>query len=276
MSDLAKETKFKYAYVKFKPVSPGSEVGRWYLYVPGPPPGTKSLIPCVDESGTPRYRRKCDRELVEIWAGPIRAKLALSPPRGMLRMLGPNKDGTVRWQLYFRIRGTRPFSFTCAEYRHAEDGPTRNGRLLPPDERDGTTAVEKWVEEIAYSEEYKKLVRQSSDPLAERFGRGNVIAAREMYERFKNVKPKRTGYQEVVYFDKHISVHRLVYSALIGRDLLPGENVHHINGVRSDNRPENLELWSTSQPSGQRIEDKVTWAVELLRLYMPSALSLAA
>jgi endogenous inhibitor of DNA gyrase (YacG/DUF329 family) len=65
----------------------------------------------------------------------------------------------------------------------------------------------------------------------------------------------------------HILEHRKVMQDYLDRALFPHENVHHVHGDKSDNRLENLELWTTSQPSGQRVEDKLAWARDFLAQY---------
>lgn len=80
------------------------------------------------------------------------------------------------------------------------------------------------------------------------------------------------GYKLIGVDGESIFEHRHVMSNVLGRPLTDVERVHHKDGDRLNNEPDNLELWVIQQPSGQRVVDLVAAAIKLLRQY-PDLLS---
>jgi hypothetical protein len=166
----------------------------------------------------------------------------------------------------------------CKEEKDLSLFPTDRSR------KDGRRHICKDCAAIVHRERVKKIAKKCPDcqsniihPEAKRCKPCNGILRRALGR-----KPYKNAYGYVVLTDwghpnafsqGRVFEHVAVMAEHLGRPLLKGENVHHINGVRDDNRIENLELWSTSQPAGQRVADKIAWAKELLALYEPGALN---
>lgn len=90
------------------------------------------------------------------------------------------------------------------------------------------------------------------------------------------------GYRVIQKNGRLAGEHRWLAEEILGRVLLRDENVHHRNGVKTDNSigpcltatrcecpdgPHNLELWSRCQPAGKRVADLISYAKEILKRY---------
>ena len=81
-------------------------------------------------------------------------------------------------------------------------------------------------------------------------------------------KPKHPNANKRGYVKEHI----FIMSEFLNRPLMSGETVHHKNGIRTDNCIKNLELWTKNHGNGQRIEDLIVFAVDILKKYSPELL----
>lgn len=161
-----------------------------------------------------------------------------------------------------KIKERSSFCLDCGKerQRHGRSVKYCNGCALMRSYRNNPQMLDKRRLQARNYQRVKKGVDVNLPRLVGEYGKGHV---NKQGYRILNIK----DHPNALTKKGNIGEHTVIMSSYLGRALKKGESVHHKNGIRDDNRLENLELWHRGQPSGQRLEDKIEWAKEFLREY---------
>lgn len=175
------------------------------------------------------------------------------------RTCGETKD----YRSYFKATGnTDGYENQCK--------PCKSGSLNPEYRR---AYVKKWRAEKVQAGHYGKCIicqgnlgRNEGERATYEICKGCFRL--ENHPLYKGGYINGDGYRVVPTLKgKTMLQHRVVMEEYLGRELYPDETVHHKNGVRDDNRIDNLELWVGAPVRGIRIKDAVDYAKMILERY---------
>ena len=172
---------------------------------------------------------------------------------------------TVHERMIYKPNGTRGLWYLPRTYCSAECQAAAKVKMLP--ERNCLQCGEPLTERIIYRKTGPNAGKVHSRRIPYKYcslectgmaahlrqkekARGRFIDKRG----YVLLSPRKgeNGYQQ--------PEHRAVMEQMLGRKLEDHETVHHKNGIRHDNRPENLELWSGRHGRGHRVEDEDIWS----------------
>jgi len=151
---------------------------------------------------------------------------------------------------------------------------SNTGRRKDADERNRFKCLQCGKEEIRNRSGGRRIYREQKYCSYECKVAAQMQRAKERFDSGGYKKHVKRGGYVWVYIPtltdggrRYILEHRHIMERHLGRKLLPEETVHHRDGNRANNALGNLELFSSRHGPGQRVVDKVQFAIDMLRLY---------